>query len=155
MPSFLMLKLEADIAAVVIVQYDITSLVCHCTSTAIDRAPISKMSVIGGRSHFCKNCSNVFAVRGLCVKKWQITFLSSWGFSSSGMWHCGSKHVKGLHCLHLQWWSSLFGPLNPWRWGFTILCTIRHHMPSEAASHARRPEYAATPPWDPSYCLHS
>jgi hypothetical protein len=30
------------------VEYDITSLVYHCTSTAIDCVPISKMSIAGG-----------------------------------------------------------------------------------------------------------
>jgi len=43
MPNFLMLKLEVDVAAVAIVEYDITSLVYHCTSTEIDSVPISKM----------------------------------------------------------------------------------------------------------------
>jgi len=38
-----MLKLEVDVAAVAIVEYDITSLVYHCISTEIDSAPISKM----------------------------------------------------------------------------------------------------------------
>jgi len=73
MPTFLMLKLEVDVAAVAIAEYDITSLVYHCTSTEIDSVPNSKMVVNGGISHFCKNCSKCFAVREL----WQITFLSS------------------------------------------------------------------------------
>jgi len=29
--------------------------------------------------------------------------------------------------------------------GITFLCNIRHHMPSETALHARRPESTATP----------
>ena len=43
MSSFLMLKLEVDVAAVAIAEYDITLLVYQCTSTEIDTAPISKM----------------------------------------------------------------------------------------------------------------
>jgi len=43
MLSFLMLKLTVDVEAVPILEYDITSLVYHCTSTEIDSAPISKM----------------------------------------------------------------------------------------------------------------
>jgi len=41
--QFLVLKLKVDVAALAIVEYEITSLVYNCTSTEIDSALISKM----------------------------------------------------------------------------------------------------------------
>ena len=150
MPSFLMLNQVLHIATTVILEYDSPLLVYHC-SFSENRfcPPLTSLSVNGGRRDFCRNCSKLFAVKGLCVKKWQIMLLSSWGFRSYGMRCCvvgGVVSSISEDCVAFVFTGQavkafFLDPLTLEDEGITILWNNRNHSPSETASHPRLPQH--------------